>query len=275
MRCPKCGAENTERAVYCASCAADLKESASVERPGDVPAQVSPGPARIMEFANWQFKGFAIMFLVVGVLHVLEIVRGEAGTLDWAVAIGSFAIAIGTFVFWRRQESRGGTTAALLRYLTYEPGPSDRRVAHTASSMNMIAVPILAVFAMIGAVFLALAVYILDSSSSPVWVVAAVMGVAILGMVLFTAFRGRNEVTLSEDGLWFNSHTPFGGFTLHFKRSDLAALEIDGRVLRVVLKDPPYGMFRRNRHILLGDRRKREEFAQAVNAYGLAGSPPA
>lgn len=275
MRCPNCGAENTERAIYCASCAADLKERASIERLEDVPAQLPPGPARIMEFSNRQFKGFAIMFLIVGILHVLEIAMGEAGTLDWVVAVGSFAIAIGTLVFWRRLESRGGTTTAVLRYLTYEPGPSDRLLAHTASSMNMVAVPVLVVFAMIGGVFLALAVYILDSSSSPMWVIAAVMAAAILGTVLFTAFRGRSEVALSEDGLWFNSHTPFGGFTLHFKRSDLAALEIDGRVLRVVLKDPPYGMFRGNRHILLGDRRKREEFAQAVNAYGLAGSPPA
>lgn len=270
MRCPKCGAENSERGVYCGSCSAELRKSAPVEKCEEAPARLPPKLAKAM--SGSYIKGVVFLFLIMGMARAVSIITGEADLADWALAAGFFASAIGIFVFWRRLERRGATKS-LLRYLTYERGPSDSGPAHTASSMSMAAVAAFAGFGAVAAGFFALAVFIADTTSSPVWVAAAIMGTVILGTVLFFAAKGRNRVTLSEDGIWF--HAPLAGFTMHFKRSDLAALEVRGRVLRVMLENPPYGMFRQSRHILLGDSRGRDEFAQAVNSYGLLGRPPA
>lgn len=266
LRCPKCGAENPEDGLYCGSCAAQMKELAPVERKDVMPEELPPGLEKVL--SGRYVKSVAVLTLIVGALQMVEIVAGEASILDIVFGAGCIAAAIATLIILRRQKSRGGTDA-LRRHLSVGTPFAQEGAVASARAVSLMGVAMLSGFALFGAGFLVMAAVVYDGSSNLAWAIAAVMGVAILGTIALMGGRGCADVRLSREGIMF--HTLKMNVTLSFKRSELSALELKGRVLRVALSNPPYGMFRQSRHILLGDAGERERFAQAVAAYGLLG----
>jgi hypothetical protein len=215
------------------------------------------------------------MAILVSVFGAIRMIEFAAGKSDWAEGvIGMLFLALAALLFflWRRAVKGGGFEAPF-RYLSAEAAPAVDVRSSSATSMNLPGIVVLAGFAVMGVGFLVLAATVGGPFPDVAWGVAMLVGLAISGMVAFVMLKARNEVTVSQEGIWF--HIPLAHMTMHFKRSDLAVLEVKGRVLRVVLRDPPHGMFRQSRHILFGDARKREEFAQAVNSFNLLGPPPA
>lgn len=266
LKCPNCGAENTEAALYCGGRAVQLREFAPVERGEVMPERLS---SELDRYLNGRYLKLSVIFaLVLGAIQLVEIATGEASTAD--IVFGGVCIvgAIALMVILRRHKSRGGMDGVMRHISVGAPIPPEGIVA-SARAASLAGVAVLTGFALMGAGFLVMAVVFYDGSANPAWAIAAVMGVAILGTIVLGRKRGRADVLLSREGVHF--HSPWANATISFKRSELSALEMNGRVLRVGLSNPPYGMFRQSRHLLLGDAGERERFSQAVTAYGLQG----
>lgn len=265
LECPNCGAENAEAALYCGGCAAQLREFTPVERGNVVSEEPPPKPGRSVKRRS--SKLWAIIVLVMGALQLVEIAAGEANIAE--SVFGVICVVAGTTMIilsWR-QESRGGTDA-LRRPMSVGTPPAPEEVVASVRSISLAGVAMLSGFAVIGPGLLVMAALFYDGSYDPAWIIPAIIGAAMLafGLVIGTL---HNDLLLSRDGISF--HTGSVGVTVSFRRSELSVLELNGRVLRVGLSNPPFGMSRQSRHIILGDAEQRRRFADAVTAYGLQG----
>ncbi|MEW5747918.1 MAG: TFIIB-type zinc ribbon-containing protein [Candidatus Thermoplasmatota archaeon] len=266
MKCPNCGAENTEEGLYCGSCASQMKEFAPVERKEAMPEQLPPELDKVL---SGRFLRSGVIFaLILGALQLVEIATGEASGLDIALGVACIVAATAMLVFLRRQKSRGGTDV-LRRHISVGMPFAPEEVVASARSIGLAGVVALSGFALMGAGFLVMAALFYDGGPDLGWLLPAAMGAGMLAIIGLTARKAQTDVILSRDGMVIRS--PAAGMTFSFKRSELSALEMKGRVLRVALSNPPFGMFRQSRHLLLGDVGERERFAQAVAAYGLQG----
>lgn len=266
LKCPKCGAENPEDGLYCGSCAAQMKEFAPVESKEVMPDGLPP---ELDRFVSGRFlRSIALIMFIIGALQLAELAAGEADTVDIVFGVVCVTLGIAVLVLLRAQRRRGGVDA-LRRHISVGTLFAPEEVIASARSISLAGVVALSGFALMGAGFLVMAALFYDGSSNLGWLLPAAMGAGMLATIGLTAKKAQTDVLLSRDGMGIRS--PAAGMTFSFKRSELSALELKGRVLRVALSNPPFGMFRQSRHLLLGDAGERERLAQAVAAYGLQG----
>ncbi len=267
MRCPNCGAENVDRAIYCGSCAAQLREFEAVDRDDEIMPSIPRQLAPIVSgtYVKW-FIGAAVLGAVLSAVGLLSGDHDSSVMLDTLQILAAPLFLIFWFVM-RRKMRNADYIVSLTRYISQGPPFKQTGVRTSARSIPLTAVGGLGFAAAMGVMFIAVGVYVEPRAVNAAWTIAIGIGAAFLAMTAFAATRVTNELWLSWEGIQI--HNSRMNFTIHFARDNIAEAGIRGRVLRVVLKQVPFGMARRSRHIIRGDVRERAELSQAMERYGL------
>ena len=265
LRCPNCGAENAEATLYCGSCAAQLREFTPVER-GNVVSE-EPPPKLDRSVRRRFSKPWAIIVLIMGALQLAGIIAGGATIAESVFGVAFVVAGTAMIILSWRQKSRGGMDA-LWRPMSVGTPPAPEEVVASVRSISLAGMAMLSGFAVTGPVFLVMAAFMYDGGSDWEWIIPATIGGVMLAFSLVIGMV-RSDLLLSRDGISFQAARV--GVTVSFGRLELSVLELNGRVLRVGLSNPPFGVSRQSRYIILGNAEERERLAQAVAAYGLQG----
>jgi len=182
------------------------------------------------------------------------------------IALGILLVAY-SMVMRRKMPAADHVAKSLTRYVSPGPPPERNGMSSSARSVSLRAIGGLGFAAAMGIMFIAVGIYVEPSAVNAAWTIAVAMGVGFLAMTGFVATRVTNEIHLSSGGI--HVHHPRMNFTVNFARDNIEEAAVSGRVLRVTLRDAPFGMARRSRHFIRGDVRERAEFSQALVLYGL------
>lgn len=209
----------------------------------------------------------AIFTFITGTLQLVEVAAGTANIAEGVFGAACVSVGVAMLILSRRQKSRGGLDV-LRRPMSVGTPPAPEEVVASVRSISLAGVAMLSGFAVTGAGFLVMAAFFYDGSPDRAWIIPAIMGAVMLAFGLMVGLL-HNDLLLSRDGISFQAVRV--GMTVSFRRLELSVLELNGRVLRVGLSNPPFGMSRQSRHIILGNAEQRRKLAEAVAAFGLQG----
>jgi len=267
VKCPNCGAENSNGTMYRGSCAAQLKEPGpTVRNPQSLPDQPDLPPQVAGVFDGLYPKDAVIAIIIILALSSMAFFMGIwhlLGLIIATITIMTLSIAL----LMRRMTKRSGPAESIGRHLSSVTPLRQSGAGVSARSMALGSVVMMTTFALVGGAVIAFSLYVAAASTNIAAVAGLVIGGTMLGMILMRAGTAVNHISLSKDGI--RVHNPSAGFVMSFSRSDLSVVEMKGRTLRMAVKKAPSGMFRQSRHVILGNARMRDEFAQAVQSFGL------
>lgn len=267
MKCPDCGAENMGNAVYCGRCARQLREFPTATSPED--EEVSPLPAELERIASGRIpKGLTIMLVLGAVLSTVLYLTGEHET-KYLLGILTGLIVLAPYVvarLWGRGAVEGSMKYARkhMRPGTMSATGGQSLVARAMALSSLAGFIMIAAF---GCLFLCLAIYAGPSLETWFWIVPAAMAAAFLGIIPLTVLRNPTELYLTKDGI--AQDAPIYGSTLWLTRDDIERVEVRGRILKVELRDAPFGM-RRPTFILLCDASKLGEVSQWAGSFTVS-----
>jgi len=267
MKCPDCGADNSEQSVFCGRCAKQLREFPTTPSPED--EELSPLPSELEQLASGRIpKGLTIMLVLGAALSAALYLTGEHET-RYLLGILSGLAAIALHIVarsWGR-----GAAEGTMKYMRKHMTPGMVSAAGGQSlKVRAIALSGLAGFIMVaalGCLFIWLTIRAGPSLETWFWVIPAAMAAAVLGIIPFAIWRNPAGLYLTKDGI--AQELPLYGSTLWLSRKDIERIEVGRRILKVQLRDAPFGM-RRPTFILFCDASKIGEVHQWAGAFGAA-----
>lgn len=271
MKCPNCGAENSERTVYCGGCATQLRENEPAERDRQILPDQPDLPPRVAKILDGSLlKRVIILIAILEFVNIVEVLKGDSDLTDVFIVVSATIALICILLVFISLKRRSGSTNGMKRYISYAPRSGPVGVGASATSISVASIAMTAGLTCVGGTFIALGLHLAATATNEAWLIAITMGVVFLVLVGTVATKVKTQVVLTKDGIRF--HNAHVGVAVGYSRSDLSVVEIKGRILRLTLKDAPVGMFRQSKHLVLGTRSQLDEFTQAVQSFGLYGT---
>lgn len=264
MKCPECGAENSDHSVYCGRCAKQLREYSLQAQKDKAESPLPPVLERTA--AMTMPKEMKIMAIAMICISTVLFLLGGRDEYLAGILIGIATLAIPAITRHLFKDAIEGNLQYLRTHLVQSTVRDMGAPYLTVSAIATNALAGLSILVGIGTGLFVVAIQSGPSLDSWVWFIPMLFSASIFGSIAWALYRNPFKLRLANDGI--AQELPAFASTMTMTRDDVERIEIRGRRMRVQLKPIPFGV-RKMTFILLCDRAKLGEVSQWAHSFAI------